>query len=214
MNIFPFTITNADALFIPYVRCYKEDLRERYGASIFINRTSHELHWSWYQVDAEVLSETEVVFITYSMANFSGGRGGEQERISHTYEGKELAHTIEARREQLALRTYIRRRKEEAKRLATEGVAKIYRELFGPADSVLAGNGAAEEPRPERAPLPWILRPSIVADLKGGYGPEIYFDPLSDGQWPEGCWACRLPERDAYFGATPNEALAAWEAQT
>jgi hypothetical protein len=56
-----------------------------------------------------------------------------------------------------------------------------------------------------------ILRPSVVPDLKGSYGPEIYFDPQPDEEWPEGCWACWIPDGDTYHGATPNDALAAWE---
>lgn len=59
-----------------------------------------------------------------------------------------------------------------------------------------------------------VLKPSIVPDHMGNYGPEIYFDPDPDDEWPDGCWACGIPEGDKYFGATPNDALAAWEART
>lgn len=58
------------------------------------------------------------------------------------------------------------------------------------------------------------LRPSIVSDLKGSYGPEIYFDPQPSDDWPDGVWMCGIPEGDHYCGATPNDALAAWEART
>lgn len=57
-----------------------------------------------------------------------------------------------------------------------------------------------------------VTVPSIVSDGLGQYGPEIYFDPLKDAEWPQGCWACRIPDCDTYHGATPDEALAAWEA--
>lgn len=64
-------------------------------------------------------------------------------------------------------------------------------------------------PAPDRS---IVRRPSIVPDLQGTYGPELYFDPQPGADWPEGCWACRIPECDTYFGATPDAALAVWEA--
>lgn len=73
------------------------------------------------------------------------------------------------------------------------------------------GNWLTDAPCPAPVTRP-VLRPSAVPDLKGSYGPEIYFDPQGDAEWPEGCWACRIPECDTYLGATPDEALAAWEA--
>ena len=57
-----------------------------------------------------------------------------------------------------------------------------------------------------------VTVPSVVPNLAGDYGPEIYFDPVPGADWPQGCWMCGIPEQDHYCGATPNDALAAWEA--
>lgn len=60
-------------------------------------------------------------------------------------------------------------------------------------------------------PAGQVRRPSVVPNLNGEYGPEIYFDPQPSEDWPAGCWMCGIPEQDQYCGATPNDALAAWE---
>lgn len=56
-----------------------------------------------------------------------------------------------------------------------------------------------------------VLRPSIVSDLNGGYGPEIYFDPQPSEMWPIGVWMCGIPEQDHYEGTTPDNAFSAWQ---
>lgn len=55
-----------------------------------------------------------------------------------------------------------------------------------------------------------LVVPSIRPGLES---PEIYFDPDPESDaWPDGCWMCGLARGDHYGGATPNDALAAWEA--
>lgn len=56
-----------------------------------------------------------------------------------------------------------------------------------------------------------VTRPSIVPDLMGNYGPEIYFDPQKSDEWPDGVWMCGIPGGDQYCGESPNAALDEWE---
>lgn len=56
-----------------------------------------------------------------------------------------------------------------------------------------------------------VMRPSIVSDLKGNYGPEIHFDPTPCENWPNGVWMCGIPDGDHFEGATPNDAMYAWQ---
>ena len=47
-------------------------------------------------------------------------------------------------------------------------------------------------------------------------GVVIRFDSLSDSQYPNGAWYATVDDDenvyDKFYGLTPNEALAAWEA--
>lgn len=139
MNIFPFCLPDrvARALFQQYVAAHRDELHEKYGHVCFVGTlhrggNHYAKLWSWYDVDAEVLSPTEVKFITYDMAGPPfGGRGAKQEEILHTLTSAALAKSIERYQLELATREYDTRLRQRQERERNDGIRAIHHELFG-----------------------------------------------------------------------------------
>lgn len=137
MNIFPFYL-DRDAgtrLFHRYILQHKAELDEKYGIWCLTTEngvTGQYKLFHWYEVDVEVLSPTEVRFVTFGMADpVRGGRGAWELEIPATLDCRDLADLLEAHKRCLAEQAF----DEETAKLRAErrraGINLMYRELFG-----------------------------------------------------------------------------------
>lgn len=87
--------------------------------------------FSWYEVDVEILSETEVKIHVYGMADaVYGGRGEHQNTFTAKLKPQALAEEIHKRKMKLAEREYERRLAEAVEAKRKREIQAVFDELF------------------------------------------------------------------------------------
>jgi hypothetical protein len=108
--------------------CAKKNAAQGYG--IYCGY-GHLKSYSTYEVDVEIISETEIKIHTYGMEDaVYGGRGAHQHTFDATVKAQTIAEEIHKRKMKLAEREYERRLKEAEEEKRKRAIQAVFDELF------------------------------------------------------------------------------------
>lgn len=152
MQVFPFKANKylANDIWRSYHHRNREMLDREYGSTGFVGDEcakknaaqgfgiycgyGHLKSYSTYEVDVEIISETEVKIHTYGMADaVYGGRGEHQDTFTAKLKPQALAEEIHKRKMKLAEREYERRLEEAAEAKRKREIQAVFDELFSEA---------------------------------------------------------------------------------